>query len=84
MKSKLKLTALALIPMSLASCGSSALSEEESSTLNASTLYDPHSVTLTTDKDYQFKEGVLKGRDQKFYSQAAYSRALSVGNSRNQ
>jgi len=46
---------------------------------NSSALYDPPFVTLTEGKEYQFKQGTLTGRGQRFYSQFYYKRALTIG-----
>jgi hypothetical protein len=53
----------------LTGCASSNFSSEETKTLNSSALYDPPSVTLLEGQEYQFAEGKLVGRGQKFYSQ---------------
>ena len=82
MKSTLKLTALALMPLALTCCGSSALTESEAERLNSSSLYDPPSVVLVEGRPYRFAEGVLTGRGQRFYSQHAFSTALAVGRDR--
>lgn len=63
--------------VSLISCGSRNLDEEKAALLNNSALYDPSSVTLIDGQVYKFKEGRLKGRGQKFYSQAAFTRVAT-------
>ena len=78
----LKLMSLALVPLSLNSCGSSVLQEESIEAINNSALYDPSSVTTKPGQTYFFEEGTLTGSGRKWYSQAAFSRALSVGNKR--
>lgn len=65
-----------LMPLLLISCASDVLNNDERKILNSSALYDPPSVTLLDGQSYQFKEGVLVGRGQKFYSQHAYTQAL--------
>ena len=82
MKSTCKLIALALTLPSLSSCTSKGLTESEAARLNSSALYDPPSVRLIEGRQYQFEEGILQGRGQRLYSQASFSRALAVGNSK--
>lgn len=59
----------------LQSCGLSGSRDA----LNESALYDPPTVTLIDGQDYQFKEGVLPGRGQKFHSDYSYRRAIIIG-----
>ena len=80
---KNKLTLLVLVPLSLTSCTSSDLESESKEAINNSALYDPSSVTTKKGQTYFFAEGTLYGSGRKWYSQAAFSRALSVGNNRN-
>lgn len=47
--------------------------------LNESALYDPPTVTLINGRFYQFKEGILPGRGQKFHSDYSYRRAIIIG-----
>jgi hypothetical protein len=47
---------------------------------NESALYDPVTVTLKPSVRYQFVEGALEGRGQKFHSQYSYERAVIIGN----
>lgn len=47
--------------------------------LNESALFDPPTVTLIDGQDYEFKEGHLEGRDQKFHSDYSYRRAIIIG-----
>jgi hypothetical protein len=47
--------------------------------LNASALHDPPTVTLKKGESYQFEEGVLAGRGQKFHSDYSYRRAIIIG-----
>ena len=49
------------------------------SSLNESALLDPPTVTLAEGVTYQFKEGQLKGRGQKFHSDYSYRRAIIIG-----
>ena len=59
------------------SCASNKLDRDEKKILNSSALYDPPSLTLIEGREYQFEEGVIIGRGQKFYSQWSYTRALA-------
>lgn len=63
--------------VSLTSCVSKNSNKENAVLLNNSALYDPSSVTLIQNQTYKFKEGRLKGRGQKFYSQAAFTRVAT-------
>jgi len=47
---------------------------------NASALYDPPTVTLKPSTTYDFVEGLLEGRGQKFHSDHSYRRAIIIGN----
>ena len=47
--------------------------------LNESALYDPPTVTLIDGQFYQFQEGILPGRGQKFHSDYSYQRAIIIG-----
>tara|TARA_R110000851_G_scaffold126371_8_gene257774 strand:- start:7899 stop:8135 length:237 start_codon:yes stop_codon:yes gene_type:complete len=74
---KTKLTSLPLTVLLLPSCGSNALRNDSS--LNESALLDPPTVALVDGVTYQFKEGQLKGRGQKFHSDYSYRRAIIIG-----
>jgi len=74
---KMRKTALLLLVTLLPSCASKSL--EDASSVNASALYDPPTVTLIEGKTYQFKEGQLQGRGQKFHSDYSYRRAIILG-----
>jgi hypothetical protein len=65
-----------LLGMALASCG---LSDSRKGS-SESALYDPVTVTLKPSVRYQFVEGELEGRGQKFHSQYSYERAVIIGN----
>jgi hypothetical protein len=65
-----------LLVMALASCG---LSDSRKGS-SESALYDPVTVTLKPSVRYQFVEGELEGRGQKFHSQYSYERAVIIGN----
>ena len=83
-----KISALTLWKMSLfggpltglllASCGSSGL--PNASSVNASSLYDPPTITLVEGRTYEFQEGSLVGRkNHKFHSDYSYRRAIIIG-----
>ena len=74
---KIKLMSLPLTVHLLPSCGSNAWRNDSS--LNESALLDPPTVTLIDGVTYQFKEGQLKGRGQKFHSDYSYRRAIIIG-----
>jgi len=65
-----------LLAMALVSCGWSGSRKDSSE----SALYDPVTVTLKPSVRYQFVEGALEGRGQKFHSQYSYERAVIIGN----
>ena len=66
-----------LMALLLASCGSSV--STDASSANASALYDPPTVHLIEGKVYQFEEGQLIGRGQRFHSDFSYRRAIIIG-----
>lgn len=74
---KIKLMISLLMVLLLPSCGSNAWRNDSS--LNESALLDPPTVTLIDGVTYQFKEGQLKGRGQKFHSDYSYRRAIIIG-----
>lgn len=69
---------LPLTALLLQSCGLNGLRNDYN--LNESALLDPPTVTLIDGVSYQFKEGQLKGRGQKFHSDYSYRRAIIIGN----
>lgn len=73
MKSILLLLTVALLP----SCASKDWRKD--SNLNKSALYDPPTVTLKKGEYYEFLEGTLEGRGQKFHSDYSYRRAIIIG-----
>ena len=76
--SKIGLMASLPLAMLIASCSSSA--SPNASSANASALYDPPTITLIKGRSYQFKEGVLVGRDaHRFHSDYSYRRAMIIG-----
>jgi hypothetical protein len=75
---KMNLIFWPLMGLGLVSCGSSGL--PNASSANASSLYDPPTVSLIEGKAYEFKEGILVGRkDHKFHSDYSYRRAIIIG-----
>ena len=77
---------LVLIPILLTSCGlmNSPGEEEKLSkawktsapAITSSALYDPPIVTLRKGRTYEFQEGHLRGRGQKFISRHHYLKAI--------
>jgi outer membrane biogenesis lipoprotein LolB len=63
----------------LTSCASKSSLKESETQQNNSALYDPPTLTLIKGKSYQFKEGVVEGRGQKFHSHYSYVMALLTG-----
>ena len=63
----------------LMSCGPSKSQKERSERVNSSALYDPPSVTLKEGVKYEFSEGILMGRGQRFHSHFRYLRAITIG-----
>ena len=79
MKSTVKCFALVLVLLSLPCCKSSRLTENAESSLNSSALYTPTSVSTIKGAEYQFIEGRWIATGEKLYSQAAFTRALTIG-----
>jgi hypothetical protein len=75
MSLKTQLMSLLLMAVLLPSC---ALNDSLKG-LNESALYDPPTVTLIDGQFYQFQEGILPGRGQKFHSDYSYRRAIIIG-----
>ena len=77
---KLRMKLITLLPMVLLlpSCGLRDLQSD--SNLNESALYDPPTVTLIKGVRYQFNEGQVEGRGQKFHSDYSYRRVIIIGN----
>ena len=67
------------VALLLTSCASGPLPKESIEQLNSSALYDPPSVTLIPGNTYQFAEGQLQGRGQRFHSHYRYLRAITIG-----
>jgi hypothetical protein len=76
---KMKKIPLLLTVLLLQSCASNAWRSASLKSANSSALYDPPSITLTAGKVYQFDEGTLTGRGQKFHSDYSYRRAVIIG-----
>jgi len=75
---KMSLIGWPLMGLLLASCGSRGL--PSASSANASSLYDPPTITLVEGRAYEFCEGSLVGRgDHKFHSDWSYRRAIIIG-----
>lgn len=72
---RMRLMSLLLMAVLLPSC---ALNDSLQD-LNESALYDPPTVTLIEGQFYQFQEGILPGRGQKFHSDYSYQRAIIIG-----
>ena len=72
----MKLTALLPLVILLPSCVSNASRNASNESTNLSALYDPPTVTLIPQKLYQFQEGTLMGRSQKFHSDYSYRQAV--------
>lgn len=79
MKLIVKSFGLVLVLLSLPCCKSSRLIESAESSLNSSALYTPTSVSTIKGAEYQFLEGRWKATGEKLYSQAAFTRALTIG-----
>lgn len=77
---KMRLISWLLMVVLLPSCGSNVWRRD--SALNESALLDPPTVTLIEGVRYQFNEGQLEGRGQKFHSDYSYRRAIIIGNER--
>ena len=75
MSLKTKLMSLLLMALLLPSCASN----DSQNDLNESALYDPPTVTLIKGQVYQFEQGKLPGRGQKFHSDYSYRRAIIIG-----
>lgn len=75
----MKFFVLPILALLLTSCKSSGLPKESVAQLNNSALYDPPTVTLIEGLQYNFKEGTLEGRGQKFHSHYSYLRAITIG-----
>jgi hypothetical protein len=77
----MKSTSLLLAALMLTNCVSKPSASD--SAANASALYDPETIHLIEGKEYQFKEGILTGRGQRFHNDYSYRRAVIIGERRN-
>jgi hypothetical protein len=68
----MKFISALMMVLLLPSCGSNVLRVGEKESYEQSTLYDPPTIHLLPHVQYQFKEGKLMGRGQKFHSDASY------------
>ena len=79
-KLKMKLMLLPLMAALLANCGWNGWPKESNERANSSNLYTPETITLIEGVSYQFKEGVLIGRDgEKYHNDYSYRRAVIIG-----
>ena len=76
---KMKFIASVIVALLLTSCASRSSLKESETQQNNSALYDPPTLTLIKGKTYQFKEGVIEGRGQKFHSHYSYVMGLLTG-----
>lgn len=76
---KMKFISSVIAAILLTSCASKSSQRESETQQNNSALYDPPTLTLIKGKSYQFKEGVVEGRGQKFHSHYSYVMALLTG-----
>tara|TARA_R100000388_G_scaffold33104_1_gene25816 strand:- start:13094 stop:13345 length:252 start_codon:yes stop_codon:yes gene_type:complete len=76
---KMRFIASVIVALLLTSCASKFSQKESETRQNNSALYDPPTLTLIKGKSYQFEEGVLEGRGQKFHSHYSYVMALLTG-----
>lgn len=76
---KTRYTAWVILALLTTSCESRRSQSERTERVNSSALYDPPTVTLTPGREYEFREGTLTGRGQKFHSHHSYLRALRIG-----
>lgn len=73
----MKSTPLLLVALLLTSCVSKdSLSDFN---INASALHDPETIHLLEGVEYNFSEGTLIGRGQRFHNDYSYRRAVIIG-----
>lgn len=72
----MKLILLLLMVTLLPSCGFFASHKDSAASANSSALYDPPTVHLIQNKVYEFQEGTLAGRGQKFHSDYSYRQTI--------
>jgi hypothetical protein len=73
-------TSLLLLALLLTSCGLNPSAKD--STINASALHDPETIHLLDGVTYQFAEGSLQGRGQRYHNDYSYRRAVIIGERR--
>jgi len=73
----MKLTNLLLLALLLPSCGLK--DSQPDLPVNESALYDPETIHLLEGVEYQFKEGKIMGRGQRFHNDYSYRRAVIIG-----
>jgi hypothetical protein len=76
----MKSTAFLLLALLLQSCAWKPSVSD--SNANASALHDPETLHLLDGVTYQFVEGTLEGRGQRFHSDYSYRRAVIIGERR--
>lgn len=76
---KTRFLILVMTALLMQSCVWKQSQKEKIEQVNNSALYDPPSVTLIKNKEYQFEEGVISGRGQIYHSNYSYIRALIIG-----
>jgi PBP1b-binding outer membrane lipoprotein LpoB len=69
-----------MMALLLQSCASNVLKVEDKESYETSKLYDPPTIHLIEGTHYQFQEGMLDGRGQKFHSNASYRDAAILSN----
>jgi len=74
---KMKLIPLLLTVLLLQSCVSKDLLPDLP--VNESALYDPETIHLLEGVEYNFAEGTLIGRGQRFHNDYSYRRAVIIG-----
>jgi hypothetical protein len=72
----MKYTIALMMVVLLPNCGSSVLKLGDKESYEQSSLYDPPTIHLKLGQIYQFEEGQLEGRGQKFHSDASYRDAV--------
>lgn len=75
----MKSIALLLTALLMPSCAWNGFRSASKESANSSALYDPPTVILIEGKAYQFQEGTITGRGQKFHSDYSYRRAVIIG-----
>jgi hypothetical protein len=73
----MKLITLPLMVLLLPSCGWR--DSQRDLPVNESALYDPETIHLIDGVTYQFREGTLQGRGQRFHNDYSYRRAIIIG-----